>query len=652
MQGEEKIYFRKSLGVECSSTQAAYSYLDGRVDQKEIFLLDGKEMFFSDIFVQDERVRKIVRAHKTLDELFPPHKQKTFSERYALFKKIVLRGDDSSALFLAELDEKKEQLSKQRVELDEKKKLINKQRVELDEKKKLINKQRAELDERKKQICKQRAEIDRNKELISKQRVELDGSKYLISKQREELDEKKELISKQQAELDEKKEQLSKPRAELDGEKYLISKLSAELDKKKELISKQREELDEKKEELSKQRKDLKYRKELLRCRKNYGKLVGVGRNTIQVLRELAIIIETQKKGSSAYSFIHDSEVLATIKQLAENLRETMGWNGDAAVQQGNELLPIRTLEKINDFREKTDCKNRVKKAEVKQLTAIANAKINAELEALRKEKERILQEMKDVKAKAFYEIQEERSLCERKIQEAKEKERASVKAWKNSVMASLQVKADELRTLKKNAGMYELSVREYVKKLFGKFAVSSPRYYAFPVPEKILYNSIRSCVDNGKLADVAPRDVLAVFDCSRMKDGTCGILVSTHAFYLFNEEIKKKYQLHRDNKINAVLKKSKWRIYWAWYGVFSLVFSFVLVVFYYNANAAFSLSLFFAFFSFLLAFLSAPKIMIKCNGVVMMTYSHRRVCGIERFCDNINELCTYFAVDDKGRDG
>ena len=450
MQGEEKIYFRKSLGVECSSTQAAYSYLDGRVDQKEIFLLNGKEMSFSDIFVQDELLRKTILAHKTLDELFPPRKQKTFSERYALFKKIVLRGDDSSALFLAELDEKKELIGKQRAELDEKKEQISKQRVELDEKKKLISKQRAELDERKEQICKQRAEIDRNKELISKQRVELDGSKYLISKQRTELDEKKELISKQrveldekkeliskqQAELDEKKEQLSKPRAELDGGKYLISKLSAELDKKKELISKLSSELDEKKEQLSKQRKDLKYRRELLRCRKNYGKLVGTGRNTIQVLQELVIIIETRKKNSSAYSFIHDSEVLATIKQLAENLGKTMGWNGDAAVQQGNELLPIRTLEKINDFREKADCETRARKTEEKQLTASVNAKINAELEeALRKEKERIQQEMKDVKAKAFYEIQEERSLCERKIQEERslceqeiEKERTLVK--------------------------------------------------------------------------------------------------------------------------------------------------------------------------------------------------------------------------------
>ena len=434
----------------------------------------------------------------------------------------------------------------------------------------------------------------------------------------------------------------SKPRAELDGGKYLISKLSAELDKKKELISKLSSELDEKKEQLSKQRKDLKYRRELLRCRKNYGKLVGTGRNTIQVLQELVIIIETRKKNSSAYSFIHDSEVLATIKQLAENLGETMGWNGDAAVQQGNELLPIRTLEKINDFREKTDCATRARKTEVKQLTASVNAKINAELEeALRKEKERIQQEMKDVKAKAFYEIQEERSLCEQEIQEAKGKARTLIKEWKNSAMASLQIKVDELSALRNAAGRYELSVREYAKKLFNKLSISSPRYYAFPVPEKILYNSIRSCVDNGKLADVAPRDVLAVFDCSRTKNGTCGILVSTHAFYLFYEEIKKKYQLHRDNKINAVLKKSKWRIYWAWCGVFSLVFSFVLVVFYYNANAAFFLSLFFAFFSFLLAFLSAPKIMIKCNGVVMMTYSQRRTCGIERFCDKINELCS-----------
>ncbi len=503
MQGEEKIYFRKSLGVECSSTQAAYSYLDGRVDQKEIFLLDGKEMFFSDIFVQDELVRKIVRAHKTLDELFPPHKQKTFSERYALFKKIVLRGDDSSALFLAELDEKKEQLSKQRVEL---------------------------------KSC----------------------------------------------------------------------------------------------------------RSELCFYKKSNEKLVGSSKNAIQTLRYLALIIESQKKNLSAYSnsFIHDSGILATIKQLTENLGEAMGWNVDAAVEPENEQQAIRTLEIINDFREKTDCEIRARKTELEQLTASANAKINADRESVRKEKEKILQEMKDAKAKAFYEIQEERSLCEQEIQEAKEKERTLIKEWKNSVMASLQIKVDELSALRNAAGKYELSVREYAKKLFNKLSVSSPRYYAFPVPEKILYNSIRSCVDNGKLADVAPRDVLAVFDCSRMKNGTCGILVSTHAFYLFNEEIKKKYQLHRDNKINPVLKKSKWRTYWAWCGGINLIFSFVLVVFYYKENS-FLFPLFTSFFSFLLAFLSAPKIMIKCNGVVMLTYSQRRTYGIERFCDNINELCT-----------
>ena len=121
MQSEEKIYLRESLGRKCTSEEIAYSFLEGRVDKNEHFALEGKSISFAELFLQDAIVRRIIRTQGDPKELFPKEDDKfdKFSTRYDLFKKIVLRGDDSIGRLLLELDEKTERLEQLQKESQE-----------------------------------------------------------------------------------------------------------------------------------------------------------------------------------------------------------------------------------------------------------------------------------------------------------------------------------------------------------------------------------------------------------------------------------------------------------------------------------------------------------------------------------------------------
>lgn len=62
MDTKETIYLRLSLGVKCSSSQLAYSYLDGRLSQEELFQLGGETLSFSQICQRDTLVGKIING--------------------------------------------------------------------------------------------------------------------------------------------------------------------------------------------------------------------------------------------------------------------------------------------------------------------------------------------------------------------------------------------------------------------------------------------------------------------------------------------------------------------------------------------------------------------------------------------------------------
>jgi len=107
MNGDELLYKRLDLNVNCRSSEIAYSYLEGRVDAEETFEKDGKKLSFQQILASDEIVRSIIRKAGDVGPSQPAaNKFDNFSTRYALFKKIVMRGDDSIASLLLELDEK------------------------------------------------------------------------------------------------------------------------------------------------------------------------------------------------------------------------------------------------------------------------------------------------------------------------------------------------------------------------------------------------------------------------------------------------------------------------------------------------------------------------------------------------------------------
>lgn len=111
MNGDELLYKRLSLNVNCRSSEIAYSYLEGRVSAEEKFEKDGKKLSFQQILASDEIVRFIIRRSGDVDFSQPvANKFDNFSTRYALFKKIVLRGDDSIASLLLQLDEQGQQI--------------------------------------------------------------------------------------------------------------------------------------------------------------------------------------------------------------------------------------------------------------------------------------------------------------------------------------------------------------------------------------------------------------------------------------------------------------------------------------------------------------------------------------------------------------
>lgn len=111
MNGDELLYKRLALNVNCRSSEIAYSYLDGRVDAQEIFEKDEKKLSFQQILASDEIVRVIICKAGDVRLSQPAGKKfDNFSSRYALYKKIVLRGDDSIASLLLQLDKKDQQI--------------------------------------------------------------------------------------------------------------------------------------------------------------------------------------------------------------------------------------------------------------------------------------------------------------------------------------------------------------------------------------------------------------------------------------------------------------------------------------------------------------------------------------------------------------
>ena len=108
MNGDELTYKRIALDVNCRSTEIAYSFIEGRIDANERFELNGKQLSIKEIIANDEIVKAIILEKIGADgvnhRLFPLNKFNSFSERYKLFKKIVLHGNDSLLFFILQIE--------------------------------------------------------------------------------------------------------------------------------------------------------------------------------------------------------------------------------------------------------------------------------------------------------------------------------------------------------------------------------------------------------------------------------------------------------------------------------------------------------------------------------------------------------------------
>ena len=119
MQEEEKIYVWKALGVKCLSSQIARSFLEGRIGQDDLFLQEEEAFTISDLFARDAIIREIIgpKMESLENSSTGEGPVDTLARRLELFKRIMLRGDDSSALFLSELDAKEKRIGQLQAEL-------------------------------------------------------------------------------------------------------------------------------------------------------------------------------------------------------------------------------------------------------------------------------------------------------------------------------------------------------------------------------------------------------------------------------------------------------------------------------------------------------------------------------------------------------
>ena len=481
MQIEEKIYFRESLGVKCSSVQIAYSYLEGRIDEREVFSENGRKICFSDLLLQDEMVRRIIRASNQT-ELFPQqHKFDTFSERYELFRKIVIRGDDSTASFLVELDEKAE----------------------------------------------------------------------------------------------------------------LIARLQ----------------------------KDLQLGRSQLSCwKKNNDDLIDACQNELLSLRDFGAVIDAQKRNLAEDSdlFRRYSDILAIIKLLTDDLCTRLQKN--IVIATSPDLSPKDSVEKaqtIDDFRVHTE--NVLAKREADLNALIVST--HQELDTLRTKTEKKIQDDMDALAR-LTESEHQTLLADR------EKCEKRIERLKKHAIEEIKLASDNLTEQMNRAGEFENTIRANAREIFSRLPVSDRRHVFPDNSPDFLHSALRRNCFN----DVAPKSVLAIFDCSFRKNGSAGVLVSSHAFYLFNDMVQRKYQLHFSNKITTETKKSVWRIIWIIAGVASILL----------AMPTSGVSLF-GLISFVFIPFCSGSVAIKFRDKTVITFPAWgwRASGLEKFCDAVNQLCS-----------
>lgn len=482
MQIEEKIYFRERLGVKCSSTQIAYSYLEGRIAEGEVFSENGRKICFSDLLLQDEMVRGIIRASNQT-ELFPQqHKFDTFSERYELFRKIVIRGDDSTASFLIELDEKTE----------------------------------------------------------------------------------------------------------------LIVRLQ----------------------------KDLQLGRSQLSCwKKNNDDLIDACQNALLALRDFGVVIDAQKRNIAEDSdlFRRYSDILEIIKLLTNDLCARLQKN--IVIATVPNLATKDSVEKaqaIDDFRVITERVLAKREADLNTLVVSTHQ----ELDTLRAKAEKKIQDDMDAFARLMESEHQtllaDREKCEKRIDRLKRHAIEEIKAGSDNLTAQMI-----------QAGEFDNTIRANAHQIFTSFPVSD-RCHVFPnISPDLLYSSLRrKCFEN-----VAPISVLAIFDCSFRKNGSAGVLVTSHAFYLFNDMVQRKYQLHINNKITTETKKSAWRIAWIITGIASIIL----------AIPTSGVSLF-GLISFVFAPFCSGSITIKFRDKPVITFPawgwSASGLGLIKFCNAVNQLC------------
>jgi len=389
-------------------------------------------------------------------------------------------------------------------------------------------------------------------------------------------------------------------------------------------------ELEEKRDQIIQQQKDLQSRETQLSCwKKNNDDLVDACKNAYYAIQHFGIAIEAQKKSLSpgTVSFTEYSEMLTIIKQLTDDLRSNLQNNIVAGtVSDSSTALAIEYINIIEDFRKTTHSYME----ELKASTELKAEKKMAELAALEASTK---QELADQREKENRKIEDDRMKLElykesefRDIAETRKKHSDHIAKLKACAIDEIKAKSSELTSLMNTAGELEEAIRSEAKIWFSGLGAMK-RCYVFPkIPNSILYSSIKWC-----RGEVAPKSVIAVFDCSLLGNGSSGILVSTHAFYLFNQATIKRYQLHRSNTIAIELgKPSIWRAIWIAAGIVSVVL----------AVPTGGLSLF-GLPSFFFAFLCRGTISVKHRDQSIMSFPNINGAGIEKFRYALNQLCS-----------
>ena len=211
--------------------------------------------------------------------------------------------------------------------------------------------------------------------------------------------------------------------------------------------------------------------------------------------------------------------------------------------------------------------------------------------------------------------IEEERKQYEQRLEQSKE-------AAKKLIRSELA----ELLKLQEAAGKFDHKLSEEAERLFSPFLGCSRFYFAPGIPVQFL--SILLGAES--MHDIAAKSVLAFFDCSKKRDGSSGILVTTRCICICKETMIQRFSLWDKKEFKITITKSAMPYFWWSLGIISVFLALFATSYAWWGG---------------MAFIPACRsisggVAIRCGNSREMTFLLREREELVRFCQAVDALC------------